>query len=246
MTCWASQAGGCWGEQSGEHLFSRCLFEHRAVTLKGLPWCRHEYKTIGIESLTSNILCHGHNGELSPVDSGAKLVWDSFRNIDELHNLRKKLRPRVWSTKHWQVSGLLFERWFLKTTINLLCSVGKEGPWSLSGPPSSFPPVEFVAVAFGRASLLKPRGLYMSARIGDQHTTEDSVTWEVLEDPGGYPVGASFKFRGFPFLLWLHSVDPGKNPSPLENLSGYAGVQQIYHPLRVKIADSYQCLDFGW
>ena len=73
MECWAHELGDCRGGQSGEHHVSASLFPTTKVLLvKGFPWCMDEHKTVGLPSLTANILCRHHNSALSPFDEAAR------------------------------------------------------------------------------------------------------------------------------------------------------------------------------
>jgi hypothetical protein len=55
---------------SAEHLVSRALFPE-SVTIQGFEWCRETPKMIGINSLTSNVLCRHYNSALSELDAAA-------------------------------------------------------------------------------------------------------------------------------------------------------------------------------
>ena len=76
--CWASPLGNCRGVISGEHIVSKCLFPSGNVTVKGLDWLNGETKSIGIKGLTRNILCEGHNSDLSDLDAAALHTFDTF------------------------------------------------------------------------------------------------------------------------------------------------------------------------
>src|SRR5580704_14990000 len=90
--CWAACLGDCKGGMSGERTVSQCLFPSGGVTVKGLHWCRDEAVTIGIGSLTTNILCREHNGRLSDVDDYAKKAFNTLSASMELSHLRTQLR----------------------------------------------------------------------------------------------------------------------------------------------------------
>lgn len=108
------------------------------------------------------------------------------------------------------------------------------------------PPLEFVKAAFGTERLKKPQGLYMSARIGDTQTTEESIGYEIIEQSNGTPAGATYWFRGFRFLLWFYENDPRARKLGIEHLPGYEGLRHVYHPVQLKITDSFQRLNFTW
>lgn len=117
--CWASTLGDCRGKLSREHYVSACLFPSGKAIVKGFSWCAEEPKTIGLQSLTRNILCERHNSGLSELDSAMLAFFETLRESDRLIGLRTKLCQKTWNIHHFQVNGNLLERWFLKTLINL-------------------------------------------------------------------------------------------------------------------------------
>jgi len=40
-----------------------------SVSIRGFDWCKDKPKTIGINSLTANVLCRDHNSALSDLDA---------------------------------------------------------------------------------------------------------------------------------------------------------------------------------
>src|SRR6202034_2773995 len=102
-----------------EHVISKTLFLGSSVTVQGFSWCKDEAKDIGIASLTAKILCKPHNSALSPVDDSARKAFAELREMTRVKNLREAMKPHRWNvTKHF-LDGVLIERWFLKTLINL-------------------------------------------------------------------------------------------------------------------------------
>ena len=91
-------------------------------------------QSIGFDGPKARILCQSHNSRLSPLDSEAKKLADGLHQF-------------VDGAEHTTVhlSGLLLERWTLKTVINYLAS---EGMTSLGA----------VAEALNERGMLKPRG----------------------------------------------------------------------------------------
>ena len=110
MECWASSLGDCAGGQSGEHLWSKCLFDGKLVTLKGYDWCANDWRTIPVSQLTANILCRHHNQTLSEVDAEAKQFKHAL-----LHATDPKSESRQ---RHIQLNGRRFGRWLCKTHCN--------------------------------------------------------------------------------------------------------------------------------
>ena len=124
--CWASGLGSCSDKISREHIVSESLFTNDIVRVEGFSWCKDKEKEIGLRSLTAKILCKKHNAALSPVDIGGASAFEAFRNMTKIGNVRKKVQPQIWDVIQYSIDGILLERWFLKTLINI--SFGGEYP----------------------------------------------------------------------------------------------------------------------
>lgn len=117
--CWAKSNGDCSGGISGEHIISKGLFKNNNILVKGFAWCHDDYKSIGLNSLTKNILCTKHNSILSPVDTGG---IGAVNSIERLFNLCNELDSSDLTNVDLQIpdiDGHLLERWLLKIAINL-------------------------------------------------------------------------------------------------------------------------------
>ncbi|MGP5119454.1 hypothetical protein ACTXJF_05220 [Psychrobacter alimentarius] len=141
--CWAAYFGNCEGEITAEHLVSKSLFPDGIVFVEGFDWCKN-IKKVGINSLTRKILCKKHNNEFSILDSEAKYAINCFAK-------GKTERP---------IDGLLFERWLLKTAINLSIDsdfhIGIGFTDSIKGYPSPYA----VALALGEQPFAYKMGMY--------------------------------------------------------------------------------------
>jgi len=174
------------------------------VDVIGFPWCRGERKRVGLDSVVSKILCTNHNAELSPLDSAAKDAFDVLREATRLNEERKTQKPASWPVVDLMIDGLLLERWFLKTTLNLCAVTGTALGWDLdTAATMADPPRSLVAAAFGRRPLRKPLGLYAAATLGEDVELADEVHFSTLLVPGDKLVGAMFRFRGLRFFLYL-------------------------------------------
>lgn len=87
MKCWASKLGNCKGPQSSEHIFSAALFKGNSVEVYGGPF-PVSGKKIALKGLTSNVLCHKHNNDLSMLDCEAGKFAKSLSNLDKMHARR--------------------------------------------------------------------------------------------------------------------------------------------------------------
>jgi hypothetical protein len=141
--CWAESLGGCDG-LSNEHVFSRAAFRQeprskiRVVGFAPIP-----DGPIGPDSPKAKVLCRFHNSLLSILDSEIAKVTDPILNF---YNERVE--------RSIAVSGLRFERWLFKVSINFMSAGYAEiGPWVADE--------ELIRFVFGQAALQPPQGMYM-------------------------------------------------------------------------------------
>ena len=207
-TCWAARLGGCSTKMSGEHIVSSAVFTGRTVRVKGLPWCRLDYKEIGRAALTSNILCTAHNRLLSPTDREAGRLFDSMRERASISHRRVSEGKPPWPLAKYRVDGKLIERWLVKTTINIYHQAPEGWTWHESEDFGRSPPDKFVGVAFGQGQLDKPYGLYVWAKIGDTIRGVAGLSFSSLHDEQNGLVGAYFETIGIRLLIWLSSLTP--------------------------------------
>ena len=200
-TCWAQGLGGCRDGLSGEHLVSENLWSGDSIYVVGFEWCKTTPKKIGLSSLTANILCRGHNSDLSPVDTAGGTAFKSLRRSEELTEARRHIPHVPWVARWFGTNGPLLERWFLKTAINLLMVQHPDGQWLYPNSPGE-PPIEFARIAFGLAEFEKPLGLYCAAKVGDQIEAVDGILFAPLWSEGRI-AGAAFTFLGHKFFLNL-------------------------------------------
>jgi hypothetical protein len=192
--------GDCDGKISREHLVSQALFPDGKLTVSGLHWCRDAPKTVGLAAFTGKILCRKHNSELSELDTTVQQTFEAFDRSMQLLQVRSKLRERRWTIKTFTVNGVLLERWFLKTLINL----SHAGPWIIGEGSHSagMPNNELVNIAFGRAAFREKAGLYTAAHNGEQVTLRQglSLTPKTI---GNNLLAGMFSLCGYRFFLNL-------------------------------------------
>lgn len=157
------------------------------VTVRGLPWCQGEFKTVSTASFTRNMLCKRHNETLSPVDQAGGDAWREFRIFAEsakrAATMPKKARPV--SMRIQAVPGRLFERWLLKTITNVAYLDSTDGlpPWQ--------PGRAWVELVFGlsdwpdRCGLYLETGTYKLRREPDQFFGARLLTYPGTKDPCG-------------------------------------------------------------
>ncbi len=238
VLCWAAELGGCCDKVSREHLVSKGLWISDYVDVQGFPWCRNGAKRIGLGSFTAKHLCADHNNQLSDVDAAGRDAFVAFRESMKLLNQRRKKRPppQRWRVRLFRLSGVLLERWFLKTTINLACVQGSELRW-VGGNQLDHPPREIVELAFGARSFKPPMGLYGASIRGERQTSTDSLAFSPLIQVGSELVGGLFTFRGPRFLLYVGDRDlPGRFDLPGTSMRGWQSSDLRYHPDRYRWA----------
>jgi hypothetical protein len=228
--CWASCLGNCSDEQSREHIVSKSLFAMPAVAVYGLPWCKEEEKTVGIESLTAKILCRTHNSALSDLDAEAGQAFRALHDQSELAALRAKLakRSRV-RPKYFKVDANKLARWCLKTLIN----VSYQGDLLISPEADSrgVPPSTLVRVTFGFAPWPAGAGLYLAGQVGTTLNISESLqVATVLNRSGEVLQGALITFRGFRFALSLMPGRVEQIPLDADLPSEWVG-QQLFQPM---------------
>ena len=204
--CWAESLGNCSGKASREHIVSRNLFEGETVEVCGFSWCKNEEKEISLSSLTSKILCIKHNNELSEVDEAGGIAFKVLREMTRLSNVREKMKPRIWHIVKHNINGLLLERWFLKTLVNI--SFNKEYPIGKLSHSDGMPTKELVEIIFGIRGFNNRAGLYMAAHVGQKIDSCDKLIFSPLIKDNSFIIGGLFSFRGSRFLIFLEPEGP--------------------------------------
>lgn len=253
VNCWARELGDCCDAQSKEHYVTKGLFNSKGLHVRGLPWCRHETKRIGLGSAASSILCRDHNSRLSPLDAEAVRTFEALREIFELRHRQAQLPPRLWKKRVWTVNARLLERWFLKTFINLGQIQQPIEQWR--GASEGKPPLDAVRAVFGLAPITTPFGLHAAAGVGQKVMSDgDTLAFVSLRHVTDRTLAAgAFEFRGFRFVLkWTgQDLEPflrtaaSRDPS----FAGWDGGDLI-HPLKKVVFSSggraAQELHFKW
>ncbi len=174
--------------------------------MKGLEWCPDESITIGLPNLTRNILCEGHNSGLSDLDAAALQTFESFEQAFKLQEFRQQYPPKTkWSLQTFRVDGLLLERWFLKTLINI--TFGKQRIIGPGEREPGRPSLEHIQAVFGQRDFGENEGLHVSVHVGYQAQLRQGLSFTSLLD-GDNIMAARFKFASLQFLLSLYPDGP--------------------------------------
>jgi hypothetical protein len=208
-SCWAACLGDCSDKISGEHIITNGAFLTDVVTVKGLPWCLDDFKTIGLASLVKNVLCTDHNSRLSEADAGAIQLRKAICDSADLSELRKRMPPQDWPVKKFSVNGSGLERWCLKTLITIAFD-GKIPIGDGDSPPDE-PPRGLVETVFGLSQFQRPRtGLYWMGDGGDEVMVSEGIVVTTFSDRANRLAGARFWFWGLELLLMLNDGPTGQ------------------------------------
>ncbi|MCH1930485.1 hypothetical protein L9G16_09855 [Shewanella sp. A25] len=207
--CWASTHSQCSDKMSREHLVSNGIFEQQKIYVSGLHWCKGEIKEISVASATAKILCSRHNNALSVLDKEGINVVRIFERLfpDNMKSCRSV-------PTHEIIDGYQFERWLLKTAVNLSYKseyhIGIGMMDSVAGSPNPY----ILAVIFGELKLSDGMGLYLIENLVPTAITpgDFNVLPALYEGCIG---GFYFHIRGFNFFL---SLVPGLVDPNLRNL----------------------------
>jgi hypothetical protein len=228
-TCWAACLGGCSDTISREHLVSRNLFVDEELTVEGFPWCKGQSVKVGLGALTSKILCKKHNSDLSDVDAIGGKTFAAFRETRRLANIREKKQKYRWTIVRTTIDGLGFERWCLKTLINL--SYDRDKPIGRDSLHPGKPSDRLVRIAYGLEPFVGKGGLYFITRVGMNIQSEDRVGFRPLSKQLGNIEGGFFSIRGLSFLLYLEPEGP-PNLTGVQVFGENLGNAMVNHRMR--------------
>lgn len=209
--CWANGYSTCSNKLSKEHLVSGSIFEQQNIYVSGFPWCKDELKMVSVASITSKILCTKHNNALSEIDK---------EGINAVRVFEMLIPERMKSTNKRPlndvIDGYNFERWLLKTAVNLSVEsnfhIGVGMNDSIPGLPSPY----ILAVIFGELKLSHCMGLYVLENSIPLKFQPGSITVIPIHKDGCIG-GYYFHIRGFNFVL---SIFPG-HPVPSMRSLGF-------------------------
>jgi hypothetical protein len=202
MPCWAESLGDCSDKLTREHLISEGMYPDQTLRVKGLSWCKDEFKEIPITNLVKKVLCRHHNGTISYVDQVGANTINAFREASRVREERAQMGPRRWRIERVQIDGYGLERWCLKTLVNFAAEgahkIGRDS--SSDGQPSP----RISRIIFGHERFKPRAGLYGIASVGaNWHTGVDGIRLVPYVDSDGVMVGGLFGIHGFQFMLYL-------------------------------------------
>jgi hypothetical protein len=164
---------------------SEAALDGPQLGVRGFPFLQGETIYLNKAFFKSNILCRTHNNRLSNVDQAGVDAFTALRNLASPTAPRKS-----------KIDGPLFERWLLKTLINI----------EVVSDFTIKPSLEIVQRAFGARPLPSGSGLFHSGRVGQKISIEDRMTYrrKIFDVNGTKQVcAASFMICNFEFLFTL-------------------------------------------
>lgn len=199
--CWAECLGGCSKEPSQEHILSQSTLRGPHIGIRGFPFLAGRQITLLKRDFTSNILCRYHNNKLSRIDAAGTRAFEALGS------------PGPGD----KVNGRLFERWLLKTLINM----------EVVSDSNFRPPQELVEMAFGKRDFPKRGGLhYLGKSEPPDGLPEESLTYTQALDSTAVrrSAGGWFRVRRSMFMLAICSLD-------------LQGAEWLHHPRELECSD---------
>jgi len=200
--CWASEHSLCNGKISREHYISKGIFEQQYVYPRGLSWCKGKEKKVSIANLTAKVLCEHHNSKLSNIDQAG---INAFRVFEQL--IPEKHRTIKTPPENKIIDGLNFERWLLKTAINLSFKGDKHIGVGMTDSVPGIPSPYLLQVVFGELPFTHQMGLYtLCYETMEKFLVGNFSVTPIYQDNniGGF----LYHIRGFDFFLSLYPGHP--------------------------------------
>jgi hypothetical protein len=227
--CWAECLGNCSGGLSREHIVSKAFFEDDPISVSGFDWTKDEERTISLNSAVSKVLCKTHNTMLSPLDAEVKTAREHFRKLSELVYEDKQNDELIG-----KIDGAKFERWLLKTTINVIRASPKK--FSHFFPDYLLTQMAFGVVPFnyetGQGLYMVDPNLYSHMAKTDNNVNVRPLIFSIEEH--SCLLGSLVTFCGFPFFL--NTIDPlNENLDTLKTDDGFNLIdKKLFHPPRIR------------
>ena len=225
--CWAACLGGCSSEHSREHILTKSTLPAPRLLIEGFPFQAGHPVVLHKDEFSTNILCRYHNNSLSSVDQAGTWAFEALTNSASDNPKKKNI-----------VRGPMFERWLLKTLINI----------ELLANFNTRIPSDLVRRAFGKESFPPQSGLYFIGQQRNAVAAEERITFTRLHDPtqNGSMIAGMFTVGGFKLLLALGPLLQSHKPLKLQSKDGMTEQHQLfYHPPGFKFAAGH-VLSIDW
>jgi len=221
LECWASMIGGCSVGSSREHYISGGIFDETIISVFGLPWCKDQPASIGLNNAVSKILCQTHNNQLSLYDSEASKLS---------HFLSSNVLEEPLKNDSISINGILLEKWLIKTMINL----GYLG--ALDQPKHSRidPEEAIVRYLFQNTKIRDGIGLYFVSGGLSNTGYKTGVFWNAIlnKSENDKIVGMLLTFNGIQFITCVVPIRAEELISKMGPVNGtdFSSAQIIYRP----------------
>ena len=199
--CFARRTRDCSQRLSREHVISRGILRILAgggpIYANGLPWQPPgATQPLPIDALQSRVLCKRHNESMSPLDALAKRFFCSFPHRPDAN---KSAVDRCFL-----FCGHDLERWMIKAACGAICSRYVRGE---SIPANGWQPsVDWLRVLLLSVPLEPPRGLYLSAAVGESINARPAVQFTLFARKQT-PLGVCIALHGFRFFLVMETPE---------------------------------------
>ncbi len=225
--CYAKSLRDCSTKISREHYIS----ENLLIKMGGKPQIagfkfqkQNALKSVGVNSLTSKILCERHNNCLTALDDVAGNFFETLRKFDE------EFKNPIYRSEEIVINGADLERWMLKVLLGMHHS-------SLIGTKGLREEILLQNILFGRSYWPSSWGLYccVSAKMIHAFSGVELVTYT---NDQKYVFGARINVAGFPFLICF-----GARPGGIFESYSYRPAGIILGRKDNKV---YKKLSLGW
>ena len=151
-------------------------------------------KRVRIKSLTSNILCKGHNSSLTGLDESAAQFFSA------MHRAYSIADGTITQSESFRFNGYVLKRWFLKVVFGLWASRSLTIEASQNG---QAPPPLWADLLLGKGSFPGNWGLFVRSESYVEHLHTNSIHISVAESQSGEVTGVLFVLAGVHFALSL-------------------------------------------
>ena len=211
--------------------------------MQGFHWCLSEPKKVGLASAVKKHLCDKHNSMLSETDMAASAVSQAFRQA------ALPVDAGASSAVDFSVDGRSFERWALKTLINICTEDGHRIGRDSNTP--NVPAPSLVRVAFGLRRFPWRAGMYIVGPPRGEFEHATGFTFAPLLHKDDYIEGTLLKFCGFVFAIVFD--DPGQWLRSFNILGGNRAfspgpIDVSWHPADLKLMRNERIvtINFQW
>jgi hypothetical protein len=194
--CYLAKTNNCSQGLTSEHYISKAVLQELGenIEIDGAPWQEPgARKKVGINNLTSKLLCARHNNALSPLDIEAAKFFRAIKQAS-IELVERSLSRR--NTFHL-FSGEMIELWMLKVTCGLCLSFASKDRVRVKED-HIFDGAK-IARIFTEQVWDVGSGLYIRAAPGRKFMTHNAIS--------GSPLTAEAEKRVVGMRLWILGIE---------------------------------------